>query len=670
MNTKINDRLTSFYEQYQQNNKELFENDLFSQHLYQALLSGDKTVFYKHVLETKVFDEKWIETLESYFPSIDKIMRNPKSGLMYEDEILPIEKVRKIGSQSIRHLSAHTHLIKEIDDGLVKPSKLLTTQAEIDYATYENRMVGSLIDRLFYFVRSRHEIIKEHAHSFQNKSLSFTADFPLEDAKLSLDLKLNIQEDPDDKEINRYNDDLLKRVKRLETMVNGFKRSPLMVALNNFQKVRTPIMKTSVIMKNPDYKNCYMLWLFLDRYNTLAFDTEVKETDMKMDGAYLEDVYRDVVVNLSTILYYQEQRRKEYNTFKEIKRKRSLKVIKDLDVNPLLDEEFVLEDQYINQFYLEQNKRLFEQALEYHEAESGSHEVALKKALQETIEFSNQLYYDFFEFYKEDDYFNKLLQVSSPDEELEKVKELAKIAKAIREVKEEDYRRSVLLEKRLLERIASLDDVLIEKADYRILSLVEMEKEEQRLINEKEQSMLAAQFLEEELMLSKQYQEELDELAFNTEQRLSDLAYEFEEKEKTALEQAIEEEQDIHDQAIRDLEEEHQQKMDDLNRNREAKIASLEHQYLEARRAYVEELQQTALNQRLATREKLRMGLDEKKAHYQDLQQQLKNNNQHLIDQRISLLEQRQKNFMDRELPHPEAISHKKYHNRKMKFKA
>lgn len=362
--------------------------------------------------------------------------------------------------------------------------------------------------------------------------------------------------------------------------------------------------------------------------------------------------------------------KKEYNTFKDIKRKRSLKVIKDLDVNPLLDEEFVLEDQYINQFYLEQNKRLFEQALEYHEAESGSHEVALKKALQETIEFSNQLYYDFFEFYKEDDYFNKLLEASSPDEELEKVKELAKIAKTIREVKEADYRRSVLLEKRLLERIASLDEVLIEKADYRIQSLVEMEKEEQRLINEKEQSLLAAQYLEEELLQSKQNQEELDELAFNTEQRLSDLKYEFEEKEKEALLQAKDEEQALHEQAIRDLDQAHQDNMNALNQERIAQIENLENRYLEARRAYVRNLQQATLSARMTTREKLKLELDEKKAHYQALLQQLKDNNEHLINQRANLLEQRQKHLMDRDTNHPHLSSHSKPHKRKMKFKA
>ena len=297
-------------------------------------LSQEIKLIHKNVNETKVFDEKWIETLESYFPSIDLIMRDPKSGLKYEEEVVAIEKAKKVDAKSIRHLSANTHLIKEIKGEDIRPKKILTTFSEIDYQTYENRMVASLIDRLFYFVRSRYEVIKEYGDSFQNKSLSFKADFPLNEVKLSFDLKLNIKEEPEDTSINKYNHKLLERVKKLELLVTGFKRSRFMEELKKAPKVRTPIMKTTVITKNPNYNNCYMLWLFLDRYNTLAFETVIQEKDMKLDGEYLESVYNNIIIGLSSILYYQEQRRQEFNSFDKVKKFKSIKVIKDLEVNP------------------------------------------------------------------------------------------------------------------------------------------------------------------------------------------------------------------------------------------------------------------------------------------------------------------------------------------------
>ena len=41
-------------------------------------------------------------------------------------------------------------------------------------------------------------------------------------------------------------------------------------------------MKTNIIMKNVDFNGCYMLWLFLDKYNALLFDLQVKEKSTKL----------------------------------------------------------------------------------------------------------------------------------------------------------------------------------------------------------------------------------------------------------------------------------------------------------------------------------------------------------------------------------------------------
>lgn len=580
MKKKISDRLTSFYESYRTENQELFENDLFAKNMYKALLAGDKKVFQKNVSETKIFDEKWIETLESYFPSIDKIMRNPKSALKYEDEVVPIEKARKIDSKSIRHLSANTHLIKEIDGDDIKPKKILTTFSDVDYATYENRMVVSLIDRLFYFVRSRAEVIKEFGDSFQNKSLSFNADFPFNEVQLTFDLKLNIKEEPENQEINKYNKQLLQRVERLETMVSGFRRSPLVTALKDSPKVRTPIMKTSIILKNPDYKNCYMLWLFLDRYNTLAFETEIKEKNMKLDGQYLESIYQDIVVNLASIMYHQENRRQEYNEFDKVRRKRALKVIKDLDVNPLLDEEFTIEDQYINQYYLEQNKRLFKQSLEYHQATSSTYEVALKKALRETLEFSNQLYHDFFEFEKEDDIFRRLITSMSPQDELKEIRDMAKIAKAIREVKEVDYRRILSLERRLLTRIATLDKVLINSAERGLLSLIEMQKDEMKLQSELDQSIIEAENLKQEIELTKKYQAELNQLARDVNNRFREIEREYRQKERESLKEVRQEFNALHKLTLAQMNEEHQAKLAEIETSHQNTIDDMHENFI------------------------------------------------------------------------------------------
>ncbi|NMA05907.1 MAG: DUF2357 domain-containing protein [Acholeplasmataceae bacterium] len=572
---RIEDTLTSFYEEYRDENAELFEKDIFAQSMLKAIKSGDKELIHKNVKETKVFDEKWIETLESYFPSIDLIMRNPKSGLKYEDEVVAIEKARKVDAKSIRHLSANTHLIKEVKGEDIRPKKILTTYSEIDYQTYENRMVASLIDRLFYFVRSRYEVIKEFGDSYQNKTLSFKADFPLNEVRLSFDLKLNIKEEPEDASINKYNHEILERVKRLEILVSGFKRSKFMEALKSAPKVRTPIMKTTAIMQNPNYKNCYMLWLFLDRYNTLAFETVIEEKDMSLDGEYLESVYNNMIVGLSSILYYQEQRRQEFNIFDKIKKAKSIKVIKDLDVNPFLEEDIDIEDYSVNQFYLEQSRKLFEQALEYHESTSSTHEVALRKALRETLEFSNALYEDFFEFQKEDDIFRRLVDSLTPEEELTQLREMAKVAKIIREVKEVDYRKSVAFERRLLNRIAKLDQHFINHSKRGILSFVEMQKEEMTLKNEKERSLREAELLSEEIKKTQETNIELARLAKSVDRQFKKIERDHKRNLRRALRELERELRQVHQTKVKEIEEKHQIVIDNIEKERRERIEAL-----------------------------------------------------------------------------------------------
>lgn len=573
---RINDTLTSFYEEYKNENTELFEKDIFAQNMLKAIKSGNKELIHKNVNETKVFDEKWIETLESYFPSIDLIMRNPKSGLKYEDEVVAIEKARKVDAKSIKHLSANTHLIKEVkgqDD--IRPKKILTSFSEIDYQTYENRMVASLIDRLFYFVRSRYEVIKEFGDSYQNKTLSFKADFPLNEVKLSFDLKLNIKEEPEDTSINKYNHKLLDRVKKLEMLVSGFKRSKFMEELKGAPKVRTPIMKTTAIMHNPNYKNCYMLWLFLDRYNTLAFETVIQEKDMSLDGEYLESVYNNIIIGLSSILYYQDQRRQEFNKFDKVRRYKSIKVIKDLEVNPFLEEDIDVEDHSVNQFYLEQSKKIFEQSLEYYESTSSTKEVALRKALRETLEFSNALYEDFFEFQKEDDIFRRLVESLTPEEELAQLREMAKVATIIREVKEVDYRKSVALERRILKRIATLDQHFIAHSKRGILSLVEMQKEEMQLQNEKDQSLREAELLDQEIKKTQETNIELTKLAKSVDRQFKKIERDHKRNLRRALRELERDLRREHQVKIREIEEQHQIVIDAIEKDRSEKIQLL-----------------------------------------------------------------------------------------------
>lgn len=487
------DLFESFYESYQEAIQEIESHHTFPEYFYDVFLAGKSTIYQKNITETKTFDEEWIRTVESYFPSLNKISLDPKSVLRYDEEVVVIEKARKINSASIRHLAANTHNIKEVtEDGRVIPKKILTTFPEVEYGTYENRMVMTLIEKLFNFVRHRYEVIKNNVESYQKNHFNLETEFPIHQTQVKLKMDIVLKDDLDNKEINEYNLRLLQRVETLNRLVTSLRSSNFMQMMQNQKKVYPPLIKSNIIIKNPDYRNAYMLWLFLDRYNTLTFDVDVKEKNLTFDEAYLKDIYQTTLINFATIAYNQANRKDLYDAIKSRKyKKKGLKIIKrhpdDIIMNP---DPIEIEDLTINQYYLDKFKAFFKKSLEYHEIGAKTYETSLKRALRDTIQITNTLYDSFFELNEEEDVFRRLITDQDPIIELKDAKEKALIAKMIREVKEVDYKESIRQEKRLMEQIAKLDKKLIDASknnklvsSKRVRSVEKLTKERLSAIN-------------------------------------------------------------------------------------------------------------------------------------------------------------------------------------------
>lgn len=444
-----NSDLDDYFEKISDSLEEIETDNAFAKVFYEAYLAGDRTLYQKDIVETKVFDEEWIRTLESYFPSIDKITNVPKSSIKYEREIVPVEKARKINSESVRHLASHTQFVKEVRDGDVIPKKILTSYAEEEYGIYENRFVKTLIDRLFIFVTNRYNIIKDNVASFSKNHVNINSNFKIKNANVDINVDVVVK-----KEVNNQNErinlSLLRRVEKLNQMVLSFRNSELYRRLVNAPKVNPPIMQTNIIMKNPDFKNCYTLWLFLDKYNKLAYDLIVNEKNKKIDKQ-LEHTFDQVAMfsYLSTEANKSVRKTKLDGKTEEKLTKKSAKQVKnnldDLVINPSPIE---VEDNSINEYYLNQYKAMFKKNLEEAKKNASSEEVALKQAIRMVNNISNSLYQSYFEL-EESDMFTRLVKEVDPKVEFEDAKKKATIAKIIREVKEVDYNNALKLEKKL-----------------------------------------------------------------------------------------------------------------------------------------------------------------------------------------------------------------------------
>ena len=115
-------------------------NNINSSELDTFMTKTDSTFFLSSdIKETKV-DYGWLTILEDALPNIDKIVRNPRRFIVQEEDVVIVEKTKRISQETIKHLANHSENIQDIDEaGDVVPKKLLNVHKEDTSDLYENR---------------------------------------------------------------------------------------------------------------------------------------------------------------------------------------------------------------------------------------------------------------------------------------------------------------------------------------------------------------------------------------------------------------------------------------------------------------------------------------------------------------------------------------------------
>ena len=460
---RVKDDLDLYYESLEallvKNEKE----NAFPEYFYNSFLAGKNSVYRKELSEVKVFDEEWISTLESYFPSIDKILRNPTSAIRYENEVVDVERAKRTTSESVRHLAANSHFIREVNEQGVVPRRILTTFTEQEFGTYENRFLVSLIFRLVSFVETRYKVIKENVESFLKDHVNMNSTFEIEGTEVKLDIDMVIKKDVDET-TNIHNRQLLARIEKLYEMITGFRSSQLVRDLEKTKRVNPPIIKTNIILKNPDFRNCYTLWLFIDKYSNLFYDVKVKEKTIGIGEDFSTSVSRLALMTYTMVQSKAEERSEKFENVNEyeLRRKKLIKV-KDIHPDDVLDrpEPIKVEDDTVKEYFLNQYRNTFNKKLDENKRNSSSYDVALRRTLREVIAISNSLFDAVFDVEGSEDIFKRLVDKENPSEDFERAKNKFQVSKVIRETKEVDYQSAIRLEKRLLKEMEKANNKLI-----------------------------------------------------------------------------------------------------------------------------------------------------------------------------------------------------------------
>ena len=149
------------------------------------------TIDAKKVVDKITIDYSWVDVLDESIPYLDNIIRNPRRFIVSEEDIVPIEKTKKVAEESIKHLAVHTNLIQDVDeDGMVKPIKLLNVFKEETIDLYENRFIYSLITNLYTFVREQMTYEEQSASNKEERSVHYEANTSFDNRTVNIKLDL------------------------------------------------------------------------------------------------------------------------------------------------------------------------------------------------------------------------------------------------------------------------------------------------------------------------------------------------------------------------------------------------------------------------------------------------------------------------------------------------
>lgn len=260
----------------------------------------EKTSVYQNLSE-KIVDEDWLSIIEDSIIPLDEIIRNPRKFIKQTEDIVPVSLARSITTDSVKHLATHTNLIHMSEDGEIRPEKILNITKDESLEVYENRFIITLIKRLKDFIDKRYLIIKESLDDQSKAAISVNAKTQIGGKEFTYKLEMSstvANEDLMDfsgKEIKDLSG--IQRVARISLILDDFIGSSFFQELKNTVPVKPPITRTNVILKDPKFKQCLLLWQFIETYEKVGYIVNTNKKEGEADINLVERIRRNMFLH-------------------------------------------------------------------------------------------------------------------------------------------------------------------------------------------------------------------------------------------------------------------------------------------------------------------------------------------------------------------------------------
>lgn len=510
--------INDLYSKYTNRVERTLENDRYFQYLYEMVQAGNNTLQQKNRILHKVVDERWLTVVEEGVQAIFNIVDKPRRFIATTEEVVPVALAKKITSESVRHLSQNTQFINMNPAGEIQPTHVLNVTTEESFDLYENRFVYHLIQRLFTFVDKRTDVIFWSTGDETCNTMSMESKVDDAYEEISYKVEMTIKNRQSYVENDTDNMDVFKRIDRVRRMSRTLRSSAFCDIMSGCARVHSPIQRTNLMMKDPDYRTCYKLWQFIENYDEVGYTIEAQDTALEFDEEYLVQMYINMITNYTVFKSLLESDPRKITEIATKKRK----PVKPKFVKKIQEEivdDCNIEDVEIRQVFVEE---VTEAQLEA--------EAKLKEQTERCEELENNL----------SDMEWQLDSLNQQIEMLEEMKQQVEDEKSAMEAQLEAERTSKEeVQAKAAEELAAVQEkaaqeiqTATEEADERVrMAEDEAEQSVSRVQNEMQEKLDAAQSRAEEIEtvhrqqleeVKKQAEAQMNEVQINAAQQLRD----------------------------------------------------------------------------------------------------------------------------------------------------
>ena len=396
---KMADTINELYSKYTEGVGYALEEDKYFQYLFEMIQAGDNTLEQKNRILHKVVDERWLTVVEEGIEAIFNIVDKPRRFITTSEEVVPVALAKKITSDSLRHLSQNTQYITTNEAGDIMPTKILNVTTEESYDLYENRFVYHLIQRLFAFVDKRTDVIFWSTGDETCNVMSMESKVDDAYEEISYKVEMTIKNRQSLVENDNDNMDIFKRIDRVRRMSRVLRTSSFCDIMNGCSRVHSPIQRTNLMMKDPDYRTCYKLWQFIEGYDEVGYTIEEQDSTLQFDEEYLLQMYINMITNYTvfkSLLVSDPRKMSEIETkkrepvkpkfVKEIKEE----IVEDRNIPDVEIRRVFVEE--VTQAQLDAEEKLKEETEKREELENSVSELQFQmESLNQQLEYLDQI---------------------------------------------------------------------------------------------------------------------------------------------------------------------------------------------------------------------------------------------------------------------------------------